>query len=89
MIVDGHGPEVIVTLDDAAPRLSRRQLTAIARFARDIDLQIKVRDARGRPLAELGGSTSSLVGRLFLGTTAIRPRLRVLGAVRGATRHAT
>ncbi len=82
VIVGGHGPEVVVTLQGTAPRPSRRQLGAIARFARERDLLIKVRDARGRPLAELGGSTSSLIGRVLVGTAAIRPRLRAIGGIR-------
>ena len=81
MIIDGKGPEVLVTLMGRPPRASRAQLARLACFARDHGLLITVTDRRGNPLAELGGATSSLLGRALFGTSAARPRLRALAAL--------
>jgi hypothetical protein len=78
VIIDGKGREVNVTIEGRPPRPSRSQFARLARFARDRDLLVTVSDERGAPLAELGGATSSILGRILLGTRAARPRLGAL-----------
>ena len=82
VIVDGKGREVAVTVVGGPPRPSRRQLARLARFARDRDLLITVKDQQGRRVVDLGGSTSSMIGRLLMGSSAVRPHLRALTTLR-------
>jgi len=78
LLVSGDGSVVTVTVTGTAPTPSRVQIAALARFARGRRFIIEIIDHRGRPLAELGADTSSILGRALVGTSAVRLRFRAL-----------
>lgn len=79
----GHGPATLAV--EGALGSGRRVLGPLARRAAGSGLALTVRDGRGRRLAEIGPDVRSLLGRLLVGTSSVRPTFRgLVAAARGA-----
>jgi hypothetical protein len=79
--LSGDGEVLLLTVHEmTAPKGVRRWISSAAGNLADVDNQLQVRDSKGRLLATAGSGIRSLVGRILVGSFAVRPR--VLNIVR-------
>ncbi len=73
----GDGERLVLTVHEAtSPRDSRMWLSAAANGLRIAGNQLTINDADGRVLATAGSGVRSPLGRMLIGSVAVRPRIR-------------
>lgn len=77
--LSGDGERLVLTVHEAtSPRESAMWLSAAASGLRAVGHQLTVTDNDGRLLATAGTGIRSPLGRVLVGSTAVRPQVRNL-----------
>ena len=82
MRLTGQGSQLTLTTD-GLPSGKRSDAGRLAALLESSGVHVAIVDPRGRPLGEVGSGVRSWVGRLFAGSSAIRPKFRLLFTRRG------
>ena len=74
--LSGDGEVLLLTVHEmTAPKGVRRWVSSAGSNLAEVDNQLQVHDSKGRLFATAGSGVRSLVGRILVGSFAVRPRV--------------